>query len=65
MEVTDNIEAVIHAREYIPTSKLEPNRVKWIKIKVVNQYPQFLQGVCSYPFMFSPNFNFYVDVNYG
>ena len=30
----------------------------------LNQYPSNLQGDCSLPFLFSPNFDLYVDVDF-
>ena len=31
----------------------------------ISAYPQNLQGECSLPFIFSPNFDMYIDADYG
>jgi hypothetical protein len=44
--------------------KFEGNIVKWTLIKTLKRFPSLLAGTCSYNFLFSPNFRYYLDVDY-
>ena len=38
--------------------------VEWEFWRRIKRYPSMLAGRCSYNFLFSPNFRFYIDVDY-
>jgi len=40
-------------------------QVKWVVTKKLRQYPTLLQGNIQPNFLFSPNFENYIDVNYN
>jgi hypothetical protein len=39
-------------------------KISWKIWRTVQRYPSYLSGITSYPFLFSPNFEFYIDVDY-
>ena len=39
--------------------------VVWKKKHLISQYPTLLQGTSTLPFLFEPNFNRYIDVDYA
>lgn len=39
--------------------------VEWVETRKIQQYPTLLQGKCTLPFLFDPNFDRYIDVDYA
>ena len=40
------------------------NKVQWQVWRTVQRYPSLLSGVTSFPFLFSPDFSYYIDIDY-
>jgi len=50
----------IYMRHNLPNSKT----VQWKIWRRIKRFPSFLAGKSSFNFLFSPNFKFYIDVDY-
>ena len=61
LERTGNSAAHIYQKE---SGKEEGEMVTWQKIRSIERFPSLLAGKCSFNFLFSPNFRYYIDVDY-
>ena len=58
----DSVCMIYSRKDHLNEDKVK--KVSWIVWRTVQRYPSLLSGVTSYPFLFSPDFSYYLDIDY-
>jgi len=61
MEVFDNQLAVVYERTDVKAG----SKIEWKPVASIEQFPTVLQGLTSANFLFSPNFDWFFDIDYS
>lgn len=63
LEVINKTSALIYQAEEVPHDATH-RKVVWKKLHYIERFPYLLQGVSSVNFLFSCNYNYYLDYNF-